>query len=73
MFWISYCVTFVLASAAAIVLMAIRIVLSAVARGFGLAPTLNHGKAVRNALSTTAGADVIASAAKTKGLGIPSF
>jgi len=35
MFWISYCVTFVLASAIAIALTAIRLVLSAVGRAFG--------------------------------------
>jgi hypothetical protein len=34
MFWISYSITFVLASAIAIVLMAIRLVLSAVAIAF---------------------------------------
>lgn len=38
MFWISYSITFVLASAIAVALMAIRLVLSAVRRGFGSVP-----------------------------------
>lgn len=36
MFWISYSITFVVASAIAIALMAIRLVLSAVGKAFGL-------------------------------------
>jgi hypothetical protein len=46
MFWISYFVTFVLASAIAIVLMAVRLVLSAVRRAFGLIPPQCRGNDV---------------------------
>jgi hypothetical protein len=45
MFWISYFVTFVLASAIAIALMAVRLVLSAVGRAFGLIPPQHQGTA----------------------------
>lgn len=46
MFWISYSVTFVLASASAIALMATRMVVSAVGRALGLIPPLNPGSAL---------------------------
>jgi len=45
MFWIVYSVAFVLASAIAIVLLAIRLVFSAIGRAFGLIPQLNQGNA----------------------------
>jgi uncharacterized membrane protein len=41
MFWISYSVTFVLASAVAVALMAIRLVFLAVRRALGLVEALN--------------------------------
>lgn len=43
MFWISYCVTFVLASAIAIALAAIRLLIATV----GLIPPPHHGKVAR--------------------------
>jgi hypothetical protein len=46
MFWISYSVTFVLASAVAIALMAIRLVLSAANSAFGPFPPLHKRNAV---------------------------
>lgn len=45
MFWISYSVTFVLASAIATALMTIRLVLSSARKVFGLIPQLNQGDA----------------------------
>lgn len=45
MFWISYSVTFVLASVVAIVMMAIRLVLSVVERALGSIPSVNSGTA----------------------------
>jgi hypothetical protein len=44
MFWISYFVTFVLASAITIALMAIRLVLSAAGSAFGSIPPLCKGR-----------------------------
>jgi uncharacterized membrane protein len=46
MFWISYSVTFVLASVIAIALMAIRLVLSVVGRAFGSIPATKQEKSV---------------------------
>jgi uncharacterized membrane protein len=46
MFWISYSVTFVLASAIAIAFMAIRLVLLVVGRAFGSIPPMKQEKSV---------------------------
>ena len=46
MFWISYAVTLVLASAIAIALVAIRLVLSVVGRAFGSIPQMKQEKSV---------------------------
>ncbi len=45
MFWISYFISFVLASAIAIALMTIRLVLSVVGNAFGWNPTPHKGNA----------------------------
>jgi hypothetical protein len=47
MFWIAYSVTFVLASAIAAALTALRLVLSVVERAFGLIRPLHQGNAAR--------------------------
>jgi hypothetical protein len=46
MFWISYSITFVLALAIAIALMAVRLVLSAVRRAFVSIPPSHQGNTV---------------------------
>lgn len=54
MFWISYSVTLVLASAIAVAFMAIRLVLSAVGRAVGWIPPLHQVNAVSRGGSMSA-------------------